>query len=210
MSRRRAARARGLAALALTVTTAVIATSGVAGADEPSATVGAEATRPVTWRATRGTVARGRLPGSLILASDGAPGRYSVGELISAEEIALPYRVTVTWRRLGGEGGRSMHVLVAGGVVLIKAGRINFYAYDDAAFAAVDWQPLAAASAQDEHTVVVTQDARAVVVEVDGAPAARYPVTVRRARAHVGVGMKAAPGHRSKLYLRALAVGPTQ
>ena len=52
----------------------------------------------------------------------------AVGELISVEEVALPYRFTVTWRRLGVEAGRSMHVLVAGGVVLIKAGAINFYA----------------------------------------------------------------------------------
>jgi hypothetical protein len=164
----------------------------------------------VTWKATRGTAQPGRLAGSYTLASDAAPGRYSVGELITAGEVALPYRFTVTWRRTGVEAGRSMHVIVAGGIVLIKSGRINFYAYDDAAFASGAWQPLAGHAANDEHTVVVTQDAREVVVTIDGAVAGRYPLAVARPSAHVGVGMKAAPGHRSKIYLRALAVETAQ
>ena len=165
---------------------------------------------PLTWKATRGDVQPGRLPGSLVLASDAAPGRYSVGELISQQEVALPYRFTITWRRTGVEAGRSLHVFVAGGIVLIKSGRINFYPNDDAAFAAAEWQPLARMAAQDEHVVVVTQTAREVVVTIDGAPAARYPLAVTRTTAHVGVGLKAAPGHRSKLYLRSLAVAPLQ
>lgn len=164
----------------------------------------------VTWKPSRGTAAHGKQPGSWILASDAAPGRYSVGELITVEEVALPYRFTITWRRTGVEAGRSMHVLVAGGVVLIKSGRINFYPYDDAAFASMDWQPLANHAVQDEHTLVVTQDAREVVVTIDGAPAARYPLAVARTTTHVGVGMKAAPGYRSKVYLRALDVAPLQ
>jgi hypothetical protein len=191
-------RAHPLAPRSLVIAIAMAVATGAA-ADDGGA---------IRWKATRGTVAAGKLPGSRILASDAAPGRYSVGELITADEIALPYRFTIAWRRTGVEAGRSMHVLVAGGVVLIKQGAINFYAYDDAAFASTAWQPLAGHAAQDEHTVVVTQDAREVVVTVDGAPAARYSLAVTRARAHLGVGMKAAPGHRSKLYLRSLAVEP--
>lgn len=197
--RGRAARA---ARTALAALVAVAATAAIA-----PATAEPEATR---WKVTRGTVAPGAIAGSYLLASDGAPGRYSVGELISVDEVALPYRFTVTWRRLGVEAGRSMHVLVAGGVVLIKAGAINFWAYDDAAFASAAWQPLAGHAAQNEHTVVVDQDAGAVVVTIDGAPAARFPLTVARARAHVGVGMKAAPGARSKIYLRSLIVAAGQ
>ena len=97
-----------------------------------------------------------------------------------------------------------------GGIVLIKSGHINFYAYDDAAFAARAWQPIAGHAVHDEHVVVVTQDAREVVVTIDGAPAGRYPLAVARPTAHVGVGMKAAPGHRSKIYLRGLALAPLQ
>lgn len=164
----------------------------------------------VTWKASRGTAQRGRPAGSLMLATDAAPGRYSVGELRSLQEVALPYRFTVTWRRIGVEAGRSMHVIVAGGVVLIKSGAINFYAYDDATFASAAWVPIAGHAAQDEHTVVVSQDAREVVVTIDGALVGRYPLAVARPTTHVGVGMKAAPGHRSKVYLRALAVEPLQ
>jgi hypothetical protein len=181
-----------------------------ARAEDPAAKAALRADGAVTWKATRGTAQRGRLPGSYVLASDAAPGRYSVGELITAEEVALPYRFTITWRRTGVEAGRSMHVMVAGGIVLIKSGRINFYAYDDAAFAVRTWEPIADHAAQAEHVVVVTQDAREVVVTIDGALAGRYPLAVARPTAHVGVGMKAAPGHRSKIYLRALAVEPLQ
>jgi hypothetical protein len=162
------------------------------------------------WQVNRGTLQAGRTAGSWLLASDAVPGRYSVGEVVSAAEVALPYRFTVRWRRIGPEAGRSMHVLVAGGIVLIKSGAINFYAYDDAAFASGAWQPLAGHRAQDEHTVVVSQDAHQVVVTVDGAAAARYPLEVARPTAHVGVGMKAAPGLRSKIYLRALTLEPLQ
>ena len=189
---------RALAVAALVMACLVVP----AWADDAAATL--------RWKATRGTVAAGKLAGSYVLASDAAPGRYSQGELVSVDEVALPYRFTFTWRRVGPEAGRSMHVLVAGGIVLLKQGAINFYPYDDAAFAEQPWQPLAGHRAQDEHTLVVTQDAREVIVTIDGTPAARYPLAIARTKAHVGVGMKSAPGWRSKIYLRALAIEPLQ
>jgi hypothetical protein len=190
---------------AILLATAMVTASAGAAVAEP-------ATSPpsLTWKATRGTVARGRLPGSFMLASDAVPGRYSTGELISVEEVPLPYRFTITWRRTGVEAGRSMHVLVVGGIVLIKHGAINFYPYDDAAFSSTEWQPLPGHRAHAEQQVVVVQDARAVTVSIDGREVARYPLAVTRPAAHVGVGMKAAPGHRSKLYLKTLVVEPLQ
>jgi hypothetical protein len=159
-----------------------------------------------TWKTTRGTLEPGRAPNSYFLTSDGAPGRYSEAGMITAEPVPLPYSLEATWRRIGPEAGRSMHVLVAGGVVLIKNGAIAFYAYDDAAFAQGDWKDLAGHLAQAEHRVKVTQDARSVTVFLDGAQIAHYDLAVARATANIGFGMKSAPGYRSAIYLRDISV----
>jgi hypothetical protein len=161
------------------------------------------------WRATRGSLeATGS--GGYFLTSDAAPGRYSEGELVSRDAVALPFRLEVAWRRLGPEAGRSMHVTVAGGVVLIKSGAVAFYAYDDAAFGAAPWHVVPGYATHDEHVVTVAQDAREVRVAIDGQPIARYALAVSRASAYVGVGMKAAPGLRSAIYVRSLAVAHSQ
>ncbi|CAN5688985.1 hypothetical protein BH11MYX3_BH11MYX3_36870 [soil metagenome] len=161
------------------------------------------------WRTSRGLLERGRIAGSYLLTSDAAPGRYSEATMISIEPVALPYTVTATWRRLGPEAGRSMHVLVGGGVVLIKSGAIALYAYDDAAFAQGDWRPIAAQT-QADHVVSVHQDARSVTVSIDGAAVAHYDLATTRETAHVGFGMKSAPGLRSSIYVRAIAIAPAQ
>ena len=160
------------------------------------------------WKATRGTLAPGRAEGSFVLSSDGAPGRYSEAGMITVEPVALPYSLQASWRRLGPEAGRSMHVLVAGGVVLIKDGSIAFYAYDATAFAQGDWKPLAGHAAQAEHAIKVTQDKQRVQVFLDGAQVAKYDLPVARDTAHVGFGMKAAPGYRSAIYVRDIVIGP--
>ena len=164
------------------------------------------------WKATRGSLETGRTPRSFVLTSDAAPGRYSEASMISAEPVALPYMLSATWRRLGPEAGRSMHVLVAGGVVLIKTGAIAFYAYDDAGFAQGDWKPVAVNTVSAEHAITVHQDAHRVTVTIDDTQVAAYDIEVARANAHIGFGMKAAPSTRSSIMVRDIAVrqwGPT-
>ncbi len=161
------------------------------------------------WKSSRGMIAPGRLEGSYLLSSDAAPGRYSEAGMITAEPVALPYTITASWRRLGPEAGRSMHVLVAGGVVLIKSGAIAFYAYDDAAFAQGDWRPITAQT-QSEHVVSVHQDHQRVTVTLDGAEVGHYDLAVSRETAHIGFGMKSAPGLRSSIYVRAIAIAQSQ
>lgn len=162
------------------------------------------------WKATRGSLEPGRVAGSFLLSSDAAPGRYSEAAMITAEPVALPYTLEATWRRLGPEAGRSMHVLVAGGVVLIKSGAIAFYAYDDTAFAQGDWRPLPGHQAHAEHVIAVQQDPHRVIVKLDGAEVARYDLEVARTTANIGFGMKAAPGLRSSIFVRAIAIAHSQ
>jgi len=160
------------------------------------------------WKSPRGSLEPGRLDGSYVLSSDAAPGRYSEAAMVTTEPVSLPYTLEATWRRLGPEAGRSMHVLVAGGVVLIKSGAIAFYAYDDTAFAQGEWRPIAGHQAHAEHVIAVQQDRHRVIVRLDGAEVARYDLEVARADAHIGFGMKSAPGLRSSIFVRAIAIGP--
>jgi hypothetical protein len=159
------------------------------------------------WKVTRGSLEQGRVPRSFILQSDAAPGRYSEASVITTEPVTLPYEIDATWRRLGPEAGRSMHVLVAGGVVLIKSGAIAFYAYDDTAFAQGEWKPLPGHQAQTEHAISVWQDRHRVVVTLDGDEVATYDLEVTRDSAHVGFGMKSAPGFRSAIYVHDVMIG---
>lgn len=162
------------------------------------------------WKTTRGTLETGRAPGSFVLTTDAAPGRYSEAGMITTTPVALPYTLRAKWRRLGPEAGRSMHVHVAGGVVLIKTGAIAFYAYDDASFAQGDWKPIAVNTVSGEHAIAVRQDAHRVTVTIDGAQVAAYDLEVARPNAPIGFGMKGAPSMRSAILVRDIAIAQSQ
>lgn len=161
-----------------------------------------------TFIATRGVMEPGRAAGSFWLTTEAAPGRFSAGEVIASEPINLPFRIDVAWRRIGPEAGRSMHITVADAVVLIRNGKVGLYAFDDARFVAAGWTPLPGFDSHLEHAISVQQDARAVIVSVDGKPAATFSLATTRASYRPGVGMKGAPGFRSVIYVRSLAITP--
>jgi hypothetical protein len=158
------------------------------------------------WMVTRGTMDRGRQPGSFVLATEAAPARFSDGEVVTRDAVRLPYRLDVTWRRLGPEAGRSMHVTVAGGVVLIRSGKIGLYAFDEARFAAAGWTPLPGYDAHAEHAVCVVQTHETIAVTIDGRQVARFSLPVAHESVRPGIGMKGAPGFRSTIYVRSLSV----
>ncbi|MFT3694418.1 MAG: hypothetical protein QM831_14825 [Kofleriaceae bacterium] len=158
------------------------------------------------WRATEGSLEAGLAPESYILSTNAAPGRYSEGTAIAPVEVDLPYRFDLHLRRLGPEAGRSMHVLVAGGIILIKENAISFYAYDDAAFASGEWKHLEGYRAHDDHAIRVDQDANRVTVTIDNRAPVVFPLAVARKKARVGVGMKGAPGYRSQIAVHDLVV----
>ena len=164
------------------------------------------AARKLTWDLARGALQPSLAAGGFLLATDASPSRFSDGELVASEPVALPYRLDVTWRRLGPEAGRSLHVAVIGGVVLIKTGAVAFYAFDEARFAADGWTPVPGLRTHDEHRVSVVQDVRTVALTVDGAEVKRFAFAAARGQGRVGVGFKGASGNRSRLFVRALAV----
>lgn len=159
----------------------------------------------VEWVATRGAVEPG-VSVQYLLATDAAPGRNSDGALMTSTPVALPYRLSCTWRRLGPEAGRSMHVFIAGGTVLVKSGAVLLYAFDDASFANQAWTPVPGMLTTQQHAIAVTQTRASVTVEIDGTVVATYALHVALASTPVGFGMKGAPALRSEIYLDKLAV----
>ena len=160
----------------------------------------------LTWVVTRGAMEPGRAPGSFWVTSEPVPGRFTNGEVLSTTAVRLPYRLDVRWRRLGPEGGRSLHVIIAGGIVLVQTGRLALYAYDEAALAARGWTAVPALDTHGEHAIGVRQDAAEVRVFVDGVEVLRQPLVTARATTKVGVGLKGAGGYRSALLVTSIAV----
>lgn len=145
-----------------------------------------------------------------VLTTDGAPGRFSDGEVRGSTRVRIPYQLDVTWRRLGPETGRSMHVLVADGVLLVRDHKISLYAYDESAFAALGWTQVPGLRAHELQHLTVTQDRREVRVEHGGAVVARFALPVTRDEAEVGLGFKGAGGFRSRMHVHAYGVRELQ
>lgn len=165
------------------------------------------AARPeVRWNVTRGALQPGMVAGSFILATDATVGRFSLGEVTAREPVSLPFRLEVTVRRLGPEAGRSLHVGVVGGNVLIKAGAVALYGFGDTMANLGGWSKVAGLRTSDEHRYTVTQDARSIELSIDGAPVRRFEVAAARSRGNVGFGFKGATGFRSLLYVRSAAL----
>lgn len=162
----------------------------------------------IAWTPYAGTQAH--VDPGFVLTTDAAPGRFSSGEVRSSRKVGLPYELDVTWRRLGPEAGRSMHVQIGGGVVLIKDHKLALYTYDEATFATRGWTALPGYRSHDRHTVTVAQDHHAVTISVDGAVAATFPLEHAADEAVLGVGFKGATGFRSRIYVEDVTVREPQ
>ena len=166
----------------------------------------ANAEAPPGWTVARGTLQQGAAPGSFILFTDASPSRFSDGELVSPDLVKLPLELDVTLRRLGPEAGRSLHLGVVGGIVLLKGGALALWAYNDPHFSLEGWAPLPGFRPHDEHRVRVVQTSTEVTVFLDEVELKRFRMSAGRPRGRVGVGFKGASGNRSALHVRHLAV----
>ena len=165
----------------------------------------ARAEAPPGWTVARGSLQRGQEPGSFLLFTDASPSRFSDGELVSPSLLKLPLELEVTLRRLGPEAGRSLHLGVLGGVVLLKSGALSLWSFNDANVSLEGWIPVPGLRTHDEHRVRVVQTSSEVVISIDGAEVKRYRMSPGRSRGRVGVGFKGASGSRSMLRISRLS-----
>ncbi|MBL8624609.1 MAG: hypothetical protein JNK64_25090 [Myxococcales bacterium] len=160
----------------------------------------------LSWVATHGALEPGRAPGSFWVTTDPVPGRFTWGDVLSTTDVRLPFQLDVRWRRIGPEAGRSLHVIIASGIVLVQSGRLALYTYDEAALAARGWTAVPGLDTHREHTIGVRQDAAEVRVSVDGVEVLRQALVTARAATKVGVGLKGAGGYRSALRVASVVV----
>lgn len=153
----------------------------------------------------RGSLQQGQEPGSFLLFTDASPSRFSDGELVSPSLLKLPLELDVTLRRIGPEAGRSLHLGVLGGVVLLKGGALSLWSFNDPNVSLEGWIPMPGLRTHDEHRVRVVQTTSEVIISLDGAEVKRYRMSPGRTRGRVGVGFKGASGNRSMLRISRLS-----
>ncbi len=160
------------------------------------------------WEVTEGELAPGRACGSYVATTNGATTAYSLGQLVSTTEVTLPYRASVTWRRLGGDP-RALELGVLGGIVLVADDRIALW-IDDATFELDGWRPLPGHRVRRVHTVTAIQDDTTLIIEIDGQEAARWALASRARRGHLSILFKGRAGGRAKIWFAGFAVASGQ
>ncbi len=158
------------------------------------------------WRVSQGDLQPGRACGSYIAASNGASIAYSFAQITWRQPVTLPYRVTVTWRRLGSDT-RSLELHLLGAVVLIFDHKIAMWV-DDATFGLDGWHALPGYRTRAAHTVSVVQRVDGLEVEVDGRPVRRWRFAPEQTTDRISVAFKGQRGTREKVWFRDFAVEP--
>lgn len=189
--RHRAAAACAAAIAALTLG------AGAATADPPCAQA------PTDWEVVEGGLARGAGCGRYVATTNGARTAYSLGQLVWRTPVTLPYRATVTWRRLGADP-RALELGVLGGIVIVADDRVGLW-IDDASFELDGWRPLPGHRVRRPHTVAVTQRAGELTLELDGAIVARWPLRPRATTGRLAVIWKGATADRAAIWFAGFA-----
>lgn len=176
---------------------AVTLGAGAATADPPCAQA------PTDWETVEGGLARGAGCGRYVATTNGARTAYSLGQLVWRAPVTLPYRATVTWRRLGADP-RALELGVLGGVVMVADDRVGLW-IDDASFALDGWRPLPGHRVRRPHTVAVIQSDRELALELDGALVARWPLRPRATTGRLALIWKGAPADRAAIWFTGFA-----
>lgn len=160
------------------------------------------------WEVSQGDLQAGRTCGSYVAATNGATIAYSFGQVTWKAEVSAPYRVSVTWRRLGSDT-RSLELHLLGGVVILGDDKIGLW-IDDPSFEIDGFHELKGYRTRAIHRVSAVQRADAIEVEVDGVMVARWALRAPTAAAQISVAFKGQRGAREKIWFKDFAVDQLQ
>ena len=152
------------------------------------------------WVVSQGELSPGQACGSYIGATNGATTMYSFGQFTSTRVATLPYRVTVTWRRIGSDA-RTLELHLLGAALLIGTDRLGLW-IDDPTFEVDGFHRLPGHSTADTHTVSVVQRRDEVEVSVDGKIVDRWSFHPRISSATVALAFKGGRGARPRMWFR--------
>ena len=176
---------------------AVLVGAGPAAAEPPCHDLDA-------WVATQGDLQPGRACGSFVAATNGATIAYSFGQFMTRTPVAPPYRVSVTWRRLGSDA-RTLELHLLGAVVLFGNDEFALW-IDDARFELDGFHPLPGYRTRAVHRVSAVQRADAIEVAVDGVRVGRWAFQAPAGAAPIAIAFKGQRGARERIWFGDVAI----
>lgn len=151
------------------------------------------------------TLVAGASCGTFIAATDAAATSFSYGRFTYRKDVAIPYELSITWRRLDGAGRRSLEINIPGGAVMIRDGHWGVYT-TEAAFEKHGWMPLPGLRISKLHTVLVRQTATGIEVSIDGKVAGIAPPPAAVTGREISLALKGPRAVRSKMLFTGFAV----
>ncbi len=170
------------------------------------------------WTVVRGDLVAGAACGVFVASSDASDTRFTIGGVFRhfslarfayRDPVQVPYEVSFDWQWLTpGRWGLEIHGL--GVVVLLGVDTVGFYV-DDSQLMGSMFDQFPAWSTTGMRRITVRQTAREVVVLVDGKPivsvdghvAGRRAVDAAGKTGTLMLGVRGAPGERTRGALRA-------
>lgn len=183
------------------IATLVTGMSAPAAADPAPCALGLD-----RWEATQGDLQPGRTCGSFIAATNGATLAYSFGQVTWRAPVTVPYRMSLTWRRLGSDT-RPIELQLLGAVVLFAEDEVALW-IDDPTFELDGWHPLPGYRTRRQHRVSVEQRVDAVEVAVDGVVVGRWRLRAPTTAGPIAVAFKGHRGARERLWFTDVAIVP--
>ncbi len=165
-----------------------------------------------TFTVLRGDLAPGRARGTLVLTTDASDtrfylgGRYrhhSVARFAWREHVAVPFDVTME-AQLVTPGRWALEIDAQGVLVILGRDRLGFFV-DDAQMMGSVFADLPGVGGPGRRAILIRRTATEIVVVVDGREVGRKAVPAPRT-GRVVVGLRGAPGDRSRVVLRDLVV----
>lgn len=158
---------------------------------------------PLTdWRVDSGELRRGAQCGTLIGTTDASTATFSYAHFTRRTPVELPYEFQITWRSLTNHGPLELGLL--GSMVLLTSEQFGLF-FSNESF---EWIPLPGYRTQQEHSVVVRQDAKEVTLFVNGVKVHTWAFTATTKRGELAVAMKGPRSNRARMLFRDVQVRP--
>jgi hypothetical protein len=160
----------------------------------------------------RGSLAAGREPSTLIVTTDASDTRFYLGGRFRHHSVArfawrktvrAPFEVSFEWQFLT-PGRWSLDVEGLGVTAIIGTDRLGFFV-DDAQMMGTMFAELPGVGGPGRRTITIRRTPDEIVLVVDGKEVGRKAV-VAPAAGKIVIGLRGAPGHRSRGEIRELTL----
>jgi hypothetical protein len=161
------------------------------------------------WHVASGSLAAGAGCDRMVGATDGATDGASRGRFARIEEVSVPYRVDLTWRRIDDDGHHPLELHFLGGWLLLRDGAFGVY-LSEAQWQEEGWRERPELSTRREMAVRVEHRGQHVKIWIDGAQLGEWRMANAPALGTIEVGLRGDPGRRSRAVFGGFRVAPLE